>query len=157
MDSSRQSQIRGFHFLQKEQLHTHWDNTSALRFLSSFKDDAAAMSSLRQLALTGRASPANPVSDSQVLEKIAGMLTSGHLIVATARTRMNTPPHIEVIRKPVIAQPPAQAKSVESLEDDPTFTNNDSAKQVVMLKTAAVRRVPFCEECERLAKSRKSA
>jgi len=155
MESSRQSKIRGSYFFQKAQLRTHWDKTSALRFLSTFKDDAAAMSSLRQLASHGLASSAKSVSDSEVLKKIAWMLTSGHLIVAMTRLRMNTPPHIEAIRKPVIAPLPAQAKSVEPPEDDPTFINNDAARQAATLKTAAVRRVPFCEECERLAKSRK--
>lgn len=154
MDSARQTHIRGYHFYRKEALRTRWDLNSAIRFLSRFKDDAGAMASLRQFASQENT---KPVSDAQLFKHVAQMLTSGQLVVAMPRDRMQAPPSLGLTPKPAVATQPPPLGTSEPPEDDPTFTNNDAAKQAAVLKTAAARRVPFCEECDRQAKRREAA
>lgn len=113
---------------------------AAVQFVSRFKGDAGAMSSLRRLV-----GHAGMTSDDDVLSEVARLIARGELMVASdwRRTPVMMPqgePAAEDVPAPPLRAAPAD-------EDDESADVGDlqSQAQAMVLMAAADRGVAFCE------------
>lgn len=145
-------------FFRREEIRSNWTTETALNFLGAYRNDAAAISTLRQLMLHGQTgSSAGRLSVDELLQNIARQMVSGQLIVAVPAVRTDVA-RLNVDPEPAPAPAKPMAKVKDAPEDPPTFEpSHDAAAQAAVLVAAAQSGVPFCEECERQASDRAAA
>ena len=140
-----------FHFLWRHYSREFRDRNLALQFLGRFRNDAAAMAEMRRL-VAERAwdTDVSRLTDDQVLDQIAALITSGVLLVGYEWERAWGKAAPEEEEAPAqAATGPARSKRTAEEESSTFGDAHDGSAQASELRSAAESGTPFCEECER--------
>ena len=141
----------------------------ALEWLRRFQNDRLVMSELRATLSAAGANAQFWPDDKRVLEEVAARLSSGEFhLCAEASYPFRTPeakimppdPDAEAAAQIMSAPPAAAPAPAPAPEPEPPATlsqNADAAQIAEVLKQAAQRGTPFCEECAKAAAAKSAA
>lgn len=138
----------------------------ALEWLRRFQNDRLVMSELRATLAAAGANTQFWPDDKRVLEEVAARLSSGEFHVCAESSYPFHTPAAEVVPPDPDAETAAQVMSAPpaapapapppEVETQPTLPQNaDPAQIAEVLKQAAQKGTPFCEECAKAAQAAK--